>query len=149
MTAVKDLNGEKILIKIGDGGSPETFTHDCLINTERGIDFSGDVNQGVVPDCDDPSAPGWKYAIVDGLSATINGAGTLHSASVESFFNWFSSGASKNVQAWIDVLAADGGGYWSGAFVLTSFSITGPRKDKATCSITLVSDGALTWTDAA
>jgi hypothetical protein len=37
MTDVAIVAGEQLLIQIGDGGSPETFTHSCLINTTRGI----------------------------------------------------------------------------------------------------------------
>lgn len=148
MTAVKSMNGTKLLVQIGDGASPEVFTHDCLINTERSVQFSSDTNQTVIPDCDNPDAPGWKETMVDGLSASVTGAGMLHTASVADWFAWFASGAPKNVRIKNDVSAANGGGYWSGAFLLTAFEETGARNDKATVSVTLTSTGAITWTDA-
>jgi predicted secreted protein len=150
MAAVKTLNGEKLLVQIGDGASPsETFTHDCLINTERGIAFSADTQEFVVPDCLAPEDPAWKEVTKDGLSASINGAGMLHTSSVETWFNWFKSSDTKNVRVKVDVAGADGGGYWQGAFHLTSFEITGNRKEKSTVSVTLMSNGPVTWTDAA
>lgn len=149
MAAVKTLNGEKLLVQIGDGASPEVFTYDCLINTERGIEFSSDMQEFVVPDCLDPEAPAWKETVKDGLSAAISGAGMLHTSSVETWFNWFKSKDTKNVRVKVDVAGADGGGYWQGAFHLSNFGITGNRKEKSTASVSLVSSGEVTWTDAA
>lgn len=149
MAAVKTLNGEKLLVQIGDGASPETFTHDCLINTERGIAFSADTQEFIVPDCAAPEDPAWKVIEKDGLSASISGAGMLHTSSVETWFDWFKDADTKNVRVKIDVAGADGGGYWEGAFHLTGMEITGTRKEKSTVSVTLASSGALTWTDAA
>ena len=149
MTAVKTLQGEKLLIKIGDGATPtETFTHDCLINTDRGIAFEADVTEILVPDCDDPSLPGWKQRLKDGLSAEISGAGRVHTASLEAWHNWFNGDIQKNVRVETNgVTGANGGGYWQGAFKLTAWSVTGPRKNLADVAVTLQSHGAVTWTD--
>ena len=144
---MKTLNGEKLLVQIGDGATPETFAHDCLINTERGIQFSADMQEFIIPNCLTPADPAWKETLKDGLSATINGAGMVHTSSLESFFNWFTSSSTKNVRVKVDVAGSDGGGYWAGAFHLSAFDVTGTRKDKSTASITLVSSGAITWTD--
>lgn len=141
MAAVDVLPGEQILIMIGDGESPEVFSHPCLINTDRGIQFSSSTTQEVVPDCDDPSAPAWVSTEVDGLNATISGAGMLDVASVEEFYAYYTSGANKNIKVKIN---KTGGRTFTGAYKLTEFGITGTRKSKATCSITLVSDGAVT-----
>lgn len=148
MTAVKSMNGTKLLVQIGDAGSPETFAHDCLINAERSIQFSADGEAVIVPDCDDPDAPGWKEQFKDGLQAVITGAGMLHTASVEKWFDWFKGSDPKNVRVRVDVTAANGGGYWSGAFHLMNFEVSGARKNKSQVSVTLNSSGALTWTDA-
>jgi hypothetical protein len=148
MTAVKTLAGESLLIQIGDGATPtETFTHDCLINTDRGISFSSDVTDVIVPDCDDPEAPAFKQRFIDGLSGDVSGAGILHTASVETWFNWFVSGDSKNVRVNQNVAGALGGGYFAAAYKLASFSISGARKNLSTCEVSLVSTGAVTWVD--
>lgn len=147
MATVQTMNGTKLLVQIGDGGSPEVFTHDCLINAERGIAFSSDVAEFVVPDCDAPDEPAWKETTKDGLGASVTGGGMLHTASVETWFNWFKDDATKTCRIKIDVTGANGGGYWEGEFHLTEFEITGNRNEKATVSVTLVASGALTWTD--
>lgn len=141
MAAVDVINGEKLLILIGNGADPEVFTHPCLINTERGIAFSSAVTQELIPDCASPDNPAWQSAEKDGLSATINGAGMLDVASVEEFWDWFVSPDSKNVKVKIDKA---GGSTFSGAFHLTEFAITGTRKSKSTATLTLVSDGPVT-----
>lgn len=149
MAAVKTLNGEKLLIKIGDGATPtETFTHPCLINTDRGITISADVTEILVPDCDLPDLPGWKQRLKDGMSAEISGAGRLHTPDLEAFFNWVSTDVAKNVRVETSgVSGANGGGYMAGAFKCTSLNVTGPRKNLTDVEITLMSHGVVTWVD--
>jgi hypothetical protein len=150
MAPVPRVTGSKLLVKIGDAGSPETFTADCLINTSRGIQFQTDTNEYIQPDCDNPDDPAWKSVTKDGLSATISGAGMLYTASLSEWFAWFASDDAKNVQFSVNVLLASGGGYWQGAFKLTSFEVTSDgNKEQSTCNVTLVSDGPVAWMDAA
>lgn len=148
MAKVKTMKGVQLLVQIGNGANPEVFAHDCLINTDRGIAFSSDENTQNVPDCDDPELPAWVERNKDGLQAVINGSGMLHTASVETFFNWMNSDDAKNVRVLMNgVSGANGGGYFAGAFKLTSFEITATRNEKVTCSLTLGNDGPVTWTD--
>jgi hypothetical protein len=150
MTAVPRVTGSKLLVKIGDGASPEVFTADCLINTSRGIQFQSDTNEFIMPDCYNPDDPAWKSVTKDGLSATISGAGMLYTASVADWYEWFAGDDAKNIQFTLNVPLASGGGYWAGAFKLTSFEVTSDgNKEQSTCTVTLVSDGPVTWTDAA
>ena len=149
MTAVPRVTGSKLLVKIGDGASPEVFTPDCLINTSRGIQFQTDTNEYIQPDCDNPDDPAWKSVTKDGLSATINGAGMLYTSSLKDWFTWYASDDAKNIQFAVNVLLAAGGGCWQGAFKLTNFEITSDgNKEQSTCTVTLVSDGTVTWEDA-
>lgn len=149
MAAIKTLNGEKLLVQIGDGAGPEVFTHDCLINTERGIAFAAETGEFIVPDCTNPGDPAWKEVTKDGLSGQITGAGMLHTSSIETWWNWWKGADTKNIHVKVDAAGADGGGYWAGAFHLTAMEVSGNRKEKATVNVTLMSSGALTWTDAA
>lgn len=143
MTAVAAMNGTKLLVQLGDGQSAETFAHDCMINTERGIAFSADTNRVVLPDCDSPAAPAWSEVIKDGLAATINGAGVLHLTTISTWDAWFRGDISKNIRV---NLNETGGGYWEGAAKLTGWEINGTRNDNATVSVTIESDGVMTWT---
>lgn len=149
-TPVKVLNGEQLLVQIGNGAEPEVFTADCLINTDRGIQFSSDTTEDVIPYCDAPDTPAWKQVTKDGLSATITGSGKLNTPSVSDWNDWFIGDDSKNCRVLLNgVSLANGGGYWAGAFKLTQWEVTGTRKQKAEVSVTLVSDGPVVWAPAA
>lgn len=150
MAPVKTINGTQLLVQIGDGASPEVFAADCLINTDRGISFSSDTNEFIVPDCDSPDDPAWKETTKDGLAAAITGGGMLHSSSIPDWHDWFISKDTKNVRVLMNnVSLANGGGHWAGAFHLTSWELSGTRNEKATVSVTLASSGVVTWVPAA
>lgn len=143
MTTVPRVTGSKLLVKIGDGASPETFAHDCFINTQRGIQFTSETDEVIMPDCDNPDDPNWKEVTKDGLMATITGSGRLYISSIDTFDAWFRGSATKNVQVLIN---AAGGGYWAGAFHLTQFDLGAEgHKQTIEANVTLVSDGEVTW----
>ena len=146
MATVKYLNGVQLLVQIGDGADPEVFAADCLINADRGISFESETNRQVIPDCDNPDDPAWSVMDKDGLSATITGSGMLHTSSTSEWFDWFNGNAGKNVRVLYNgVSLANGGGHWAGSFKLTSFEVTGARNEKSQVSVTLESDGVVTW----
>ncbi|HWA22329.1 MAG TPA: phage tail tube protein [Caulobacterales bacterium] len=147
MAQAKTVKGSQLLILVGDGGSPETFAHPCLINSSRGIQFSAETNSANVPDCDDPDAIQWTEVDKKSLSAGVTGAGTLNATDSETFFDWFKSADTKTVRVKKNVTGANGGGYWEGEFHLTQYEENGNIGEKVQCSITLVSSGAITWTD--
>lgn len=146
MAAVKHARGVKLLLKVGDGASPEVFSTYCSINAARGISFSSTTNDFNLPDCSDPEEIAWVVREKDGLSASVTGAGMVNTPDVEAFFDWFTSPDSKNCEVVVDVPSADGGVIFEGAFHLTDFEITGDRGGKMECSITLASDGEITST---
>lgn len=149
MALVKAMNGTSLLVQISDGASPEVFAHDCLINAERGIQFASETNRQVIPDCD-VEGPAWSVMNKDGLSATITGGGMLNTTSVPNWDAWFNSDDGKNCRVLLNGVAlVNGGGHWAGSFKLTGWEVTGTRNEKATVSVTLESDGVVTWVPAA
>lgn len=149
MATVKAMNGTSLLVQIGNGATPEVFAHDCLINTERGIQFQSETNRQVIPDCDTPDAPAWSVVNKDSFSATITGSGMLNTPSIKEWADWFASDDAKNVRVLLNgVTLANGGGHWAGSYKLTGWEVTGTRNEKATVSVTLESDGVVTWVDA-
>jgi predicted secreted protein len=138
MAQAATIKGTQLLIKVGDAASPEVFTHPCLINGERGIQFQSEANEVIIPDCSSPDDPAWKQVTKDGFSAQISGAGVLDTASIDDFDTWFRADTAKNVRVYVAEV-----GYWEGAFKLTEWGITGARGDKAQVSLTLVSDGVV------
>lgn len=144
MAAVKHARGVKLLIKVGDGATPEVFSTPCSINAERGITFTAGVNDQDIPDCSNPDAIAWVVREMTNLSASITGSGTLDTEDAEFFFDWLKSEDPKNVKVIVDVPAARGGVIFTGSFHLTEFSITGNRGEKMQASISLSSDGEIT-----
>jgi hypothetical protein len=144
MAPPKKYTGDKLLIQIGDGASPETFAHDCLINQERGTQYNTQTNEEYLPDCDDPDAIPMRSLDITGLSATITGAGVMNSSSWDTWFDWWKSGEAKNVKVKENITSAAGGGTESGAYKLTSLQRTGDYKKSVTVQVTLESDGDIT-----
>lgn len=146
MAQAKTAKGTKLLIKIGDGGSPEAFTHNCSINGARSFQLQSQTNDVNVPDCDDPDLIAWIEREKVSLGATVQGAGVLNTEDLEFFYNFASSTDPKNMRIVVDVPGADGGGYFAGAFLCTDFQVSGDRGQKTDFSVTLVSSGEVTFT---
>lgn len=137
------VSGSKLLLQIGDGADPEVFATRCMINTTRSISFSATMINDNIPPCDEEHAddPAWTSSEVDVISCAIEGSGFLDAGDVDFFFNWLSSGAAKNIKFKVN---KTGSSVFTGAFKLSNFAITGERKNKATCTISLVNDGPVT-----
>jgi len=144
MAQPTSFNGAKILVKVGDGGSPETFAHPCLINSSRSVQSTASTTESAIPDCDNPEAPAWLEREKDTLSVTITGEGIMDASDTSDYFAWLTSENSKNVKAVVN----NGGGAneftFDGKFHLTEFQVSGERKERAQVSITLVSTGPVT-----
>jgi hypothetical protein len=144
MAVLKSARGVRLVLKVGDGGSPETFVAKCSINSERGITFSSATNDFDEIDCDDADAIAWLLREKSDVSAAFTGAGMLNTPDVEPFFDWLESEDSLNCLVVVDVPAVDGGIIFLGSWQLVEFAVTGARGAKQEVSISLSSDGALT-----
>src|SRR5690242_15265560 len=114
--ALAPIKGTQLFIKVGDAGSPEVFTHPCLINTRRGVQFRSSANKVIVPDCANPDDPAWEQCFKDNLGCTITGAGTMNTGDASVYSTWFNSDTAKNVQIWLGAV-----GKFAGAFKLTGW----------------------------
>lgn len=133
------IQATQLFIKIGNGGSPETFHHPCIINTSRGIQFQSNGQDIAIPDCDDPEALAWTDHQKMELSATISGAGLLDTESIDTWDAWFMGNDAKNIQVWLNTK-----GHWTGAFKLTDWQVSGSgRGALGEATLTLKSHGAV------
>jgi predicted secreted protein len=144
MAAVKHARGVKLLLKVGNGVSPEAFTAYCTINAARSIKGTTSTNEFNIPDCDDPDLLAWVTREKVAVSYTVSGAGILNTPDVQAFADWLSSADTKNCEIVVDVASADGGVIFEGAFHLTDFEITGDRGGKMEANISLASSGEVT-----
>lgn len=132
----------KMLILVGDGVSPETFASPCGL-TSKSFDISASSNDVQVPDCDDPDAPAWTDRVVKALSGKVSGSGIMAVESFTIWRDWALGGLPKNVRI---QLVGTGLGYYSGSFILDSFSLKASLGDKVQVDVSLSSDGQITWT---
>jgi len=144
MAAVKHARGVKLLLKVGDGASPEVFTAFCTINAARNIKGTTTTNSFNIPDCADPDLLAWVSREKVSIEYSVTGAGILNTPDVQDFSDWLADENSKNCQIVVDVPSADGGVIFEGAFHLTDFDITGDRGKKMEATLTLASDGPVT-----
>lgn len=135
------LAASKLLILIGDGGAPEAFTAPCGL-TSRGINFSKELNDTQVPDCDDPDAPQWVERVATALSGTVSGSGVLAKEALDTWRAFFFSTATKRCRIKLDGV---GWGYWEGAFHCSTFNVSGDNGQKVGVETELQNDGAIIW----
>ena len=149
MAKPKTASWSKLYISVGDGATPtEAFVRQCGL-TSKGISFTSDVADVAVPDCDNPDEPAWSERTVSTKSATVSGDGVLATDHREDWDLWFQSGVANNCRIEIDIPLADGGGYYEGRFLLTTFTINGNQDAaKLTIEVEMQSDGPVTWVDA-
>jgi predicted secreted protein len=137
----------KMIIKLGNGATPEVFAAPCGMTT-KGINFTKATNEVNVPDCDDPDAAAWIERSVVSMSAEISENGILAMEALDDWQSFLDSTISRNVQVWLDVPAVDHGGHWNGKFLLTGFNVTAEQGNKVQAAVTMQSDGPVTWTAA-
>ena len=128
--------------------TPNTFAAPCGL-TERSITFSKETNDTTSIDCDDEDAPAWVDRDVVSLSATISGEGVMARESLELWRDAFTTTDTVNARIEVGGTLAQGGGYWSGKFHVTSFEPGATRGERVSVSVEMQSSGPITWTDAA
>lgn len=148
MARPKTAKGTKLRIMQGNGATPEVFEAFCAL-TAKGINFQSQTNDFYVPDCDNPDDPAWREIAKAGLSATISGQGTLDLDANATYQAAFENENSSNYRVLINLSLAAGGGYWEGAFMLTTYEVTGNDGELVQANITLESDGPVSWVPAA
>jgi TP901-1 family phage major tail protein len=132
--------GRDLLIKIGDGASPENFTSVAGLRATT-LAF----NSAMVDITNADSADMWRELLAGGVkSATVSGSGVFKDAASDSslraaFFNM----AVGNFQIVIPSF-----GTVTGPFKITALQYDGPYDGEVKLSLSLASAGALTFAGA-
>ena len=133
------------IVTIGDGATPtEVFTKPCGLTTQ-GINFTKEVNEVQVPDCDDPDMAAATERAVTATSAAITGEGILAAEFFPDWWDFYTYNGSRNVKVQL-VTPAPNGGTWLGRFILTTFNVTAALGEKVGVAVEMQSDGVVTWT---
>ncbi|HVV32605.1 MAG TPA: phage major tail protein, TP901-1 family [Vitreimonas sp.] len=131
--------GRDVLIKIGDGADPETFS---TVAGVRAKTIS--LNAKIVDGTSGESPDAWRELIAGaGLkSASVSGAGVFKDAASDAIMQQiFFSQAAHNFQLIIPDFGA-----LAGPFLVESLDYSGDHDGEAAFAITLASAGALTFT---
>lgn len=149
MAKPQTLSWTKLSIWPGDGVTPtEDFTSAVCGLVTKGFTLSADTSDTTVPDCDDPDAAAWVERVIRSLSSGVTGSGLMAEEKFAFWRDWMLSAAAKNVRIVIDGSTIDG--YFYGAYLLTSFELSGAQADgKIQISLTMQSDGEIAWADGA
>ena len=143
MAAVNNTRGVKLVLKVSQGGSPETFAAICTVNAERGVTFNAQTNDEPTIDCSNPDAIAFLVREKSTLSVDFTGGGQHHKNDTKIMWDWWKSPDAKNCQLILDDDDPDNVIIFEGAFHLTQFEITGNRGNKAQSSLALASDGEI------
>jgi len=131
------------IILLGDGATPEVFTAPCGLTT-KGINFTKDVNDTTVPDCDDPDLAAATERAVVATSASISGDGILAAEALPTWWSFYELNGSRNCQVKL-VGVTPNGGQWDGKFILTGFNVTAAIGEKVNVAVEMQSDGVVTF----
>jgi predicted secreted protein len=138
VAAPTTLRGTKLLIKLGDGATPEVFTAPCALAT-KAFNRTTSTNEFNVADCDDPDAPVWTERVKGAISAGVTGSGTLAEESLDLYEAFFAEVDPRNVQIVIDYPV--GARTYQGLFHMTTFNITGEQDGLIQVELELASSG--------
>lgn len=133
----------KMLVEIGDGGSPEVFTAPCGF-TEKSFTRSKTLNEVLIPDCDDPDAPVVVGRDVASITFAVSGQGVLAAEAVATWDSFFNSTSSRNVKVTFVFPSPVGNKVYTGLAHLETFEITAAVGDRVLANISMQGDGALT-----
>ena len=137
--------GSNVAFFIEDSAAPGTFIRPRGL-TSHTFSFSKNTQDVNVPDCDDYEAAAWVERGVESLDFSGNGSGILAAEAVEDWWAVFNSTASINGRLYIGANTdTTNGHYWDGKFHITGFEVNGERGGKANITVSMVSDGELTF----
>lgn len=135
----------KFVVLIGDGATPtEVFEAPCAFQS-RSLNRTKNLNEIVIPDCDDEDAAAWIDRDVVSMSWSITGDGMLDELSRPVWDFLFIDTESRNVK--VVVTRSTGGTFtYAGKAHLTTWNESASRGEKVMFSVELQGDGPLTVT---
>lgn len=136
--------GRALLVKIGDGDSSETFTNLCGLNS-KSLTINNSSIDVTTPDCTTPEGALWTATLAGLKNLSVSGDGFFEDSTAEARMNTVAMSADNAVN--MQVVVPDFGTY-AGAFRISSLEFGGETEGGVTYSISLESNGVVTFTAA-
>lgn len=133
--------GRALLVKIGDGETPEVFANLCGLNS-KSLTINNSAIDVTTPDCTAPEGALWTETLNGLKNVSISGDGLFEDSVAEARMNTIAMGADNTCN--FEVVIPDFGSY-SGAFRLASVDFGGETEGGVTYSLSLESNGAITF----
>lgn len=133
--------GRLLLIKLGDGGSPEVFTNLCGIKT-RSFNMSANEVDTTIPSCTNPGGPVQKTSRPGIANRTFTGSGNfVASTAMDTFMDHVRAAEAFNAQ-----VVVPGDGTYEGSWMVTDFTFSGDVEPNMEFNATFVAADVLTFT---
>lgn len=133
--------GRLLLVKIGNGESPEVFTNVCGIQT-RSFNLSASEVDTTIPDCLDPGAAVQRTAEPGIVNRTFSGSGKFFSgATADILMAHVNAATTFNAQ-----VVVPGLGEYEGVWFVSEFEFSGEMEGNMDFSATFVAAGPLEFT---
>lgn len=143
--------GRLLLVKIGDGNSPEDFNTLCGLTTKT-MTVNNNTYDVTTADCTTPGGQLWQEVMTGMRSISVSGNGYFEDSTTEETLRAaaFGSGQSdtEDAVANFQIIIPDFGTF-EGAFHIDSLEFGGEQENGVTYSISLSSTGYIGWTAAA
>lgn len=140
MTQATTIKGGKVRVLLDLAGSG-TYSAPCGF-TSRSIALNKALNEFQIPDCDDPDAIDWLGRDAVSLSMGVNGEGVLAQESVETWLDAWEDTDPVAVKVEWEFPAKTV--TWTGTMHVENFEVTAQNAQRATATVSLQSDGAMT-----
>ncbi len=133
--------GRTLLIKIGNGASPEVFENLCGIKT-RNFNLSANEVDTTFPDCINPGGPVQKTSRPGITNRTFSGSGTFVSGGAQASL----MPHVRNATIFNAEVVVPGDGTYAGAWMVSDFEFEGDMEDDLQFSATFSAAGPLEFT---
>lgn len=139
--------GRKLLVLIGDGAGAETevFTVLCGL-TAKTLSINNSEIDVTTADCTDPGGPLWTEVLAGAKRVSVSGNGYFKDEATELRANTVAMSA--DAKANFEIIVPDFGTF-AGRFMIGTMDWGGEQEDGVTYSLSLASDGAVSFTAAA
>ena len=136
--------GRALLVKIGDAATPEVFSNLCGLNSKSLTinNYSIDVT---TPDCTTPEGALFTATLAGLKNVSVSGDGFFEDSTAEARMNTVAMAADNSVN--MEIVVPDFGTY-AGGFRISSLEFGGETEGGVTYSISLESNGTVTFTAA-
>jgi hypothetical protein len=128
----------RVLLDLTGGG---TYAAPCGF-TSRSITLNKALNDFQLPDCDDPDTIDWLGRDAVSLSMSVSGEGVLASESVETWLDAWEDVESVAVKVEWEFPSKTI--TWTGNMHVENFEVGAQNAQRATASVSMQSDGAMT-----